>query len=266
MANAPNNAGPNTNSKRARRTIINPAGGGEIDATDQPISELPFSPQAYSFPQVKSSVAKGISPDPSLVRIEQFYNAVDYGDKADADANGITVIVEQSRHPTLPHRNLLRLSVRPEPGVELRQLQMQVTFNPARMGKYRRLGFEVNAPAEILHKSSVTMQTALYQIEPLPNGVGDIAQVEIQFVDKGKSVTRTVMIPFNSSAPHFNQAKPELQLAGLAMLAAQKFRGGLDGEAIDLKKFNSARSLVGRHYRGNSEAEELLKIIDFAAQ
>ena len=44
--------------------------------------------------------------------MEQFYNAVDYGDPAPSAGEPVAVAIEQSAHPVIPGRNLVRVALK----------------------------------------------------------------------------------------------------------------------------------------------------------
>ena len=105
---------------------------------------------------------------------------------------------------------------------------------------------------------------ALYQIEPLPNGTGDIGEMSVRFRDTatGNMVERSWSIPYDPNAPAFDRANPPLQLAGLAMLAAEKLRGGPLAAATDFTALTPSRTTIRQFYPQQRRAADLLDMID----
>ncbi|MCU0751174.1 MAG: hypothetical protein MUF13_16675, partial [Akkermansiaceae bacterium] len=50
--------------------------------------------------------------DPAGIKVEQFYNAVDYGDPAPASGEPVAAAIEQSAHPVIPGRSLVRVALK----------------------------------------------------------------------------------------------------------------------------------------------------------
>ena len=105
---------------------------------------------------------------------------------------------------------------------------------------------------------------AVYQVEPIPGGRGELGDVSVRFRDtaSGQMVERTWTIPHDPSAPAIDRAKPSMQLATLAMLAAAKLRGGPLAEAIDFRQLAAPRASVKHFYGTTGRAAEMLRMID----
>jgi hypothetical protein len=128
-----------------------------------------------------------------------------------------------------------------------RNVKVQVRFNPARVGNYRLIGFEKhrlqtedfrNDKIDAAELAAQEAGVALYQVEVLPEGEGEIGEVSVRFRDEasGQMVERSWTIPVEPRLRPFDQAKPSLQLAGVAALLAEKLQGGPQGDAIDLDR------------------------------
>jgi Mg-chelatase subunit ChlD len=124
-------------------------------------------------------------------------------------------------------------------------VKLQVRFNPARVGRYRLVGFEKhrlreedfrNDAVDAAEISSEEAAVALYEIEALPQGAGELGEVFVRFRDAGtkEMVERSWTLPFESRAVAFDRAAPSLQLAGTAASLAEKLRGGPAGDRVDL--------------------------------
>jgi len=125
-------------------------------------------------------------------------------------------------------------------------VKLQVRFNPARVGRYRLVGFEKhrlreedfrNDAVDAAEISSEEAAVAVYEIEALPQGAGELGEVFVRFRDAGtkEMVERSWTLPFEPRAAAFDRAAPSLQLAGTAASLAEKLRGGPAGDRVDLE-------------------------------
>ena len=151
-------------------------------------------------------------------------------------------------------------------------VKVQVRFNPQRVGAYKLIGFEEhrlnkedfrNDAVDAAELAAEEAGVALYQVEPLPAGTGELGEVSVRFRDAatGQMVERSWTIPYDSSAPAFDRAAPSMQLAGLAMLAAEKLRGGPLAEAVDFSQFANPRATVQQFYPNNRRVAEVLEMV-----
>lgn len=124
-------------------------------------------------------------------------------------------------------------------------VKLQVRFNPARVGRYRLVGFEKhrlreedfrNDAVDAAEISSEEAAVAVYEIEALPQGEGELGEVFVRFHDPTSRtmVERSWTLPFEPRAAAFDRASPSLQLAGTAAALAEKLRGGPAGDRVDL--------------------------------
>ncbi len=152
-------------------------------------------------------------------------------------------------------------------------VKVQVRFNPQRVGRYKLLGFDEhrlktedfrNDAVDAAELAAEEAGVALYQVEPLAEGSGEIGEASLRFRDaaSGRMVERTWTIPYEASAPAFDRATPSLQLAGLAMLAAEKLRGGPLAEAIDFKQLAAPRATVKQFYSNSRRVAEMLEMVN----
>ncbi len=152
-------------------------------------------------------------------------------------------------------------------------VKVQVRFNPERVGRYKLIGFEQHrlrtedfrndkvAAAELAADEA---GVALYQVETLPEGRGEVGEVSIRFRDTsgGWMVERTWTMPYDEKAPAFDRSTPSMQLATLADLVAEKLRGGPLGDIID---FHALAGPVGRirgYYQNNIRVSDLVSMIE----
>ncbi|MBB5352504.1 ElaB/YqjD/DUF883 family membrane-anchored ribosome-binding protein [Haloferula luteola] len=151
-------------------------------------------------------------------------------------------------------------------------VKVQVKFNPARVGHYRLIGFDEHRlnpedfrddTVDAAEMAAEEEGIALYQVEVLPEGSGDVGEVWVRFLDPatGARVERKWSIPFAPQAVAFDQASPSLQLAGLAGLAAEKLRGGGAAEGIDGASLRKVMAEVELAYGRNPRVLELGRMI-----
>jgi secreted protein with Ig-like and vWFA domain len=152
-------------------------------------------------------------------------------------------------------------------------VKVQVNFNPQRVGKYKLIGFEKdrlktedfrNDAVDAAELAAEEAGVAIYQIEPLADGTGEIGEVSVRFRDAAdkEMVERTWTIPYESQATAFDRATPSMQLAGLSLLAAEKLKGGPMADAIDFKQLNGPSAFVKQFYGNSPRVSDMLRVID----
>jgi len=152
-------------------------------------------------------------------------------------------------------------------------VKVQVRFNSERVGHYKLIGFEKdrlktedfrNDAVAAAQLAAEEAGVAIYQVETLPTGSGEIGEVSVRFrkADSGEMVERTWTIPNDASTPALDRATPSMQLSVLAMLAAEKLHGGPLGQAIDFKQFSAPRANVKTFYGNTGRVAEMLHMID----
>ncbi|MBK1826204.1 YfbK domain-containing protein [Haloferula rosea] len=152
-------------------------------------------------------------------------------------------------------------------------VKVQIVFNPARVGNYKLIGFEKhrlkkedfrNDAVDAAEMASEEAGVALYQFEVLPEGEGEIGEVSVRFRDvgSGEMVERTWTIPYDPSAPAFDQAAESLQLAALAAFAAEKLRSAPMSEVVDLAKLSPVLARVAARYPEAPRIEQLRRMIE----
>ena len=152
-------------------------------------------------------------------------------------------------------------------------VKIQVKLNPERVGNYKLIGFEkdrlktedfLDDSVDAAELAADEAGVAIYQIEPLPEGTGEIGEVSVRFrkMDTGEMVERTWTIPYDPSAPAFDKAAPKTQLATLSLLAAQKLQPGPLADAIDFNHFATSIARLKNHYSTAPKAQQMLTLID----
>lgn len=79
---------------------------------DEPVSTFSLNVSDVSYQQARAAVMNAQPLDPATIRVEEFYNAFDYGDRAPRDGEPVACVIEQSTHPTARGQNLLRIGIR----------------------------------------------------------------------------------------------------------------------------------------------------------
>ena len=152
-------------------------------------------------------------------------------------------------------------------------VKVQVRFNPARVGHYRLIGFEhQRLKQEDFHNDRVAAAAlaageaavALYEVETLPQGDGELGQVYVRFHDtaSNRMVERSWNLPYEASVPAFDRASPTLQLAGASALLAEKLRGGPRADAIPLDELAPVVSRLRHTYPHQVPVQELGSMYD----
>lgn len=154
-------------------------------------------------------------------------------------------------------------------------VKLQVRFNPARVGQYRLIGFDrhrlreqdfrddrVDA-AELAAEESAT---ALYQVEVLPQGTGDVGEVFVRFRDAatGEMVERSWAIAHEPRPPRFDRASRSLQLAGVSALLAEKLGEGPLASQFQLRDFAGVVNALRGHYAHEPRVQELVTMFGAA--
>lgn len=86
--------------------------GDEIATSKERFSTFSLHVSDVSFQLAKDALARGVMPDPSRIRAEEFYNAFDYNDPAPGAGEEVACRIEQSAHPFLQQRNLARIAIK----------------------------------------------------------------------------------------------------------------------------------------------------------
>ena len=116
-------------------------------------------------------------------------------------------------------------------------VKVQVRFNPSRVAHYRLIGFEQhrlktedfrNDRVDAAELAAEEAAVALYQVEVLPGGEGELGEVFVRFRDvaTGNMVERSWTLTYVPQPSAFIRATPSMKLAGTAAFLAEKLRGG----------------------------------------
>lgn len=100
----------------------------EKEAKTEAFSTFSLHVSDVSFKLALSALAKGEWPEAGKIRIEEFVNAFDYGDPLPGESERVACRVEQSIHPFLQQRNLLRVSMRTAAAGRANTTPLRLTF------------------------------------------------------------------------------------------------------------------------------------------
>ncbi|OYV05834.1 MAG: hypothetical protein CFE26_09505, partial [Verrucomicrobiales bacterium VVV1] len=184
------------------------------------------------------------------------------------DGNGRYYLIDQPSDADANFAKQLAGAFRPA----AENVKVQVHFNPARVGRYKLIGFEKhrlktedfrNDKVDAAELAAEEAGVAIYQVETLPQGTGEIGEASVRFKDTstGQMVEQSWTIPYDEKAAAFDQAAPSMQLASLAALAAEKLRGGPLAEAIDFQSLTPQVAKVRAHYATSKKVGDLIEMI-----
>lgn len=151
-------------------------------------------------------------------------------------------------------------------------VKVQIRFNPERVARYKLIGFEKHRlnkedfrddAVDAAEMAADEAGVALYQVELLPQGRGEIGEASVRFRDaaSGGMVERTWPVPYDEKVPALDRATPSMQLATLAMLTGESLRGGPLADAVDFKELAPVISNVRNRYAGSPAVGDLIRMI-----
>jgi len=152
-------------------------------------------------------------------------------------------------------------------------VKLQVDFDPKQVARYRLVGYENRAIADIHFRDdkvdagelgSGHTVTALYELELKPGAGQGLAAVRVRAKKpRGEKATeRAFVFPGSNLAPTFAMAKEDLRFATAVMGAAELLRGSPHARRWN---FDQVRKIArDATPPGNSEREEFLELLDKA--
>lgn len=111
----------------------------ELIASESPMSTFSLNVSDVSFKLAQASLSNGLWPDASQIRIEDFVNALDYGDPMPSQSDKVACRVEQAIHPSMQQRNILRISMRTAAEGRSASTPLRLTFLLDNSGSMERL-------------------------------------------------------------------------------------------------------------------------------
>ncbi len=116
-----------------------PDGLDEKDAAKEAFSTFSLHVSDVSFKLAAAALAQGEWPEPAKIRIEEFVNALDYGDPMPSQDEKVACRLEQAIHPFLQQRNLLRVSMRTAAAGRASNTPLRLTFLLDNSGSMERI-------------------------------------------------------------------------------------------------------------------------------
>ncbi|MEO1856060.1 MAG: von Willebrand factor type A domain-containing protein, partial [Rubritalea sp.] len=152
-----------------------------------------------------------------------------------------------------------------------KNVKVQLVFNPDRVGKYKLLGFEKhrlkkedfrNDSVDAAEMAAEESGSALYQIEPLADGSGELGTVFVRFQDMetGQMVERSWTIPYQANAKTLAASQPSIQLAAVAGLLGEKLHQS-DAGSVDFSQLSKVLGNLNSQYSGDTKVLELLQMV-----
>lgn len=155
-------------------------------------------------------------------------------------------------------------------------VKVQVRFNPDRVGGYRLIGFRKqrlneedfrNDAVDGGEIAAAAEGNALYQVEVVPDGAGDIGEVWVRFRDArtGEMIEKQWRIPYDENAKSLADADETMKMAGLAGLFAEALLKGAEIGGEEVKELEPlARDVVARRDY-DERLKEMAKAVSDAA-
>ncbi|HSI08965.1 MAG TPA: von Willebrand factor type A domain-containing protein [Rariglobus sp.] len=152
-----------------------------------------------------------------------------------------------------------------------KDVKVQVHFNPARVARYRLIGFEKhrlktedfrNDKVDAAELAAEEAAVAVYQVEVLPEGEGELGEVAVRFLDtrSNERVERSWTLAYSAQPAAFARATPSLQLAGSAAFVAEKLRGGALAGQVRLDEFAPVVEGLGAAYPNAPRVREFIQM------
>lgn len=152
-----------------------------------------------------------------------------------------------------------------------KDVKVQVHFNPARVARYRLIGFEKhrlktedfrNDKIDAAELAAEEAAVAVYQVEVLPEGEGELGEVAVRFLDtrSNERVERSWTLAYSAQPAAFARATPSLQLAGSAAFLAEKLRGGALAGQVRLDEFATVVEGLGAAYPNAPRVREFIQM------
>lgn len=158
-----------------------------------------------------------------------------------------------------------------------KNVKVQVEFNPNRVGHYKLLGFEKHLlekedfrddSVDAAEMAAEEAGVAVYQVEPLAEGEGDLGSVSVRFRDmsSGEMIEKRWPIPYEPNPARPDQALPAQRLATTAALFAARLKGIPLGESVSLEELSTNISNLPDAFANKSRVQQLQNMINQARQ
>ncbi|MDG2222202.1 MAG: von Willebrand factor type A domain-containing protein [Rubripirellula sp.] len=135
-------------------------GLNEKSAQQEPFSTFSLHVSDVSFKLARLALGNGSWPDPEKVRVEEFVNAFDYGDPMPSQSDKVACRIEQSAHPFLQQRNLMRVSMRTAAAGRTSSTPLRLTLLVDNSGSMERFDRQ-----QTLRRAFITLAQQLQPID-----------------------------------------------------------------------------------------------------
>ena len=152
-----------------------------------------------------------------------------------------------------------------------RNVKVQMNFNPNRVGRYRLYGFEKhllkkedfrNDSVDAAELAAEEAGNAIYQLELLPEGSGEIGTASVRFQDteSGRMIERIWTIPYEAQVPRLEDSAASMRLASGAALLGEKLKGSLIGEAVEMERLGKLINNLAGDFPSDDRVKELIQM------
>jgi hypothetical protein len=156
-----------------------------------------------------------------------------------------------------------------------KNVKVQVEFNPKRVGRYRLYGFEKhelkkedfhNDRVDAAEMAAAEAGVAMYQVETLPEGEGEVGWVSVRFQDtaSGAMVEKRWTIPYEANPAALPDAAPSMKLAASAAFLGEKLKGSPVGDLVELRELSAVSRSLQAVYTSDQRVVQLIEMIEKA--
>lgn len=109
---------------------------------------------------------------------------------------------------------------------------------------------------------------AIYQVEFLPEGRGEIGTVSVRFQDteSGRMVEREWIIPYEPRVPRLENSAASLRLAAGAVLLGEKLKGSQIGESVEMARLGKLMNGLTSDFPSDQRVKELVQMTNKARE
>jgi Mg-chelatase subunit ChlD len=156
-----------------------------------------------------------------------------------------------------------------------KNVKVQVEFNPKRVGHYRLYGFEKHElkkedfrddKVDAAEMAAEEAGVAMYQVETLPDGEGDVGSVSVRFQDMatGGMVEKRWPIPYETNPADLAEAAPSMKLAASAAFLGETLKGTPVGDMVELGELAGVSRSLQTIYPADERVVQLIEMIEKA--
>ena len=154
-----------------------------------------------------------------------------------------------------------------------KNVKVQVEFNPKRVGHYALYGFEKhelkkedfrNDSVDAAELAAEEAGVAMYHVETLPDGEGDVGTVSVRFQDMetGEMVEKLWPIPYEVHPAALENAAPSMKLAASAALFGEALKGTAVGDLVEMGTLSKVTRSLQTVYPENERVGHLIEMVE----